>query len=206
MNTNPATMIMKPELYFACPHCGAGDQHSVTHFLPVRQDVAFGPWQCKTCGWAVTGRWHHATQTVDVLSLEQRARPAKGFMLLRIAASKAERPIFFVVEHQISTRDGFEGLEEWTDRQRHWVGEHTCPTNIVPVTAIIEGQDQDPHGVLEFVAFAPEPDGWDADACDWSVLFPQVGGAEIEGVAVIGFPGQPAQQLAVNASIKGEAA
>jgi len=44
--TTPATMVSKPQLFFACPHCGADDQHSVTHFLSDKTTHSFGPWQC----------------------------------------------------------------------------------------------------------------------------------------------------------------
>ncbi|MGI4943676.1 MAG: hypothetical protein ACRYHQ_24445 [Janthinobacterium lividum] len=183
-HANPATMVARPRLYFACPHCGNDEMHSVTHFLSDQRDIAFGPWQCDGCGWVVEGRWHAATQTVSITKLIEQKPPIKGFMLLRIAPSKVETPLFFVVEHEVSTRHGFDGWEAWAESTRYWVEENTCPVNLVRVEAIIEGKNQDPHGVLQFVSFAPRPADWDAHNADWSVLFPQIAGPEIDGTAV----------------------
>lgn len=43
--------------------------------------------------------------------------------------------------------------EEYTDNQRYFYNEHTCPTNWVREIEEIEFQgDRDPHGVFEFVS------------------------------------------------------
>ncbi len=104
-------------------------------------------------------------------------------MLLRFAPSKVDRPVHFVVEDRIHTRDGERDWQEAMDHKRYWVEEHTCPVNILRVEAIIDGTDQDPHGILEFVAWVPKPAGWDDDDCnqDWRELFPQLAGQEIDG-------------------------
>ncbi|HEV2674099.1 MAG TPA: hypothetical protein VGV37_06115 [Aliidongia sp.] len=176
-----ATMKTVPRLYFACPSCGYDEAHEVTHFLANQRDTCAGPWQCEECGTVVNFLWSSENQTVEITSIVARPKPVNGYMLLRLA-QKTESPVWFIVEHQIYTRDGPpESMEEWIEHQRYWVNEHTCPTNIIRVAAIIEGADTDPHGVVEFVAFAARPDEFDEDNADWPMLFPQLSGMEIEG-------------------------
>ncbi|MCK8787687.1 hypothetical protein M0638_25295 [Roseomonas sp. NAR14] len=100
-------------------------------------------------------------------------------MLLRLRDSTPAEPVWFVVEQS-----------EWsdTDTLRYWVEESTCPTNVVRIPAILTGTgadlDADPHGVFEFVAWAPKPAGWgEPDATgdcsvDWRTLFPQLAGSQ----------------------------
>ncbi len=58
---------------------------------------------------------------------------------------------------------------------KNWVNERTCPTNLIPIEAIIKGYDQDPHGILQFVDFVEEPANWDNSYnAAWSELFPQL--------------------------------
>lgn len=196
----PAIMVSKPRLFFACPHCGADDKHSVTHFLLDKTDHSFGPWQCDACGWVVDGIWHPATKSVSITSVKEQPKPIKGYLLLRFAPSKTENPIWFVVEDDIHTRDGLCSLAEEMESKRYWVDEHTCPTNIVRVAAIIEGHgasyNDDPHGVLKFATWTPRPSNLpDREDPDWCILFPQLATETIDGAAV-----RPAILIASGAS------
>jgi hypothetical protein len=137
----------------------------------------------------VHGIWHPATKSVSIISLKEQPKPIKGYLLLRIASSKTEKPVWFVVEDDIHTRDGLTSPAEEIESKRYWVDEHTCPTNIVPVAAIIEGHGpnygEDPHGVLEFAAWAPQPsDIPDGKDPDWRILFPQLATETIDGAVV----------------------
>lgn len=177
----PATMVSKPRLFFTCPHCGDDTSYSVTHFLDDKDDHSFGPWQCDACGWVVYGIWYTATQTVSITELIERPKQINGYLLLRVST---EEPVWLIVENPIYTRDTLEPMAEEIRHKEYWVNEHTCPTNIVRVEAIIAGQgdtyDDDPHGVLQFSGWAPAPpDGSDPE--DWRVIFPQLATTTIDG-------------------------
>jgi len=168
-------MVSKPQLFFACPHCGADDQHSVTHFLSDKTTHSFGPWQCDAWFTAYGIQPRSPYLLPASKSSRSRLRDISCFASLH----RKLKPIWFVVENDIHTRDGLRSLAEEMESKRYWVDEHTCPTNIVPVEAIIEGHgpsyDDDPHGVLQFAAWAPRPsDLPDGEDPDWCILFPQL--------------------------------
>lgn len=180
----PATIIVKQSYYFACPHCGDEEQHEITHFMEDDHNSHFGPWQCDECGWVVpTGFWDAASKTVYISEPKERPIPPQGYMLMRVSQ---DEPVWIIVEEKIHTRDQMGTIEEEIARKRYWVDSHTCPTNIVRVTEIIEGvgptYNQDPHGVLEFVAWAPAGD-IEPDDVDWREVFPQLSTATIDATA-----------------------
>lgn len=74
-----------------------------------------------------------------------------GLMLLRLLRGN-EEPLFIVVEQP-----------DWggDDLAEHAVNEGQCPTNIVPVTAFIDGNDTDPHGIIEYIQWVPRPPAMD---------------------------------------------
>lgn len=94
----------------------------------------------------------------------------EGFLLLRIRGTK----ILLVVSHP--KYDSGRDHEEWLAHQKYYFEEHTCPTNVVPVECIIDGNDHDPHGIFEFVAWKPRPADFDEDECnyDWCGVFPEI--------------------------------
>ena len=105
-------------------------------------------------------------------------KTCNGYMLIRLV-SATERPIFFVVKQTIDRIDGKPSTDQIA-ANKNWVGEHTCPINLINRSeAIIEGSgtryNQDPHGLLEFVAWASEPviiDG--TNQKQWRSIFPQL--------------------------------
>ncbi len=72
---------------------------------------------------------------------------SKGLMLLKLARGNDE-PLYIVVEQSDW------GGEEYAE---YAINEGQCPTNIVSVTAFIDGEDTDPHGLLEYVQWVPRP-------------------------------------------------
>lgn len=165
------------KLFFACPGCGDDERHEISHFIG-GGDRPFGPWRCDACGTKVAGQWCGSDRSVVITSIKQHARETSGYMLLRLAV-KSEEPVFFVVKHTLYTDDGQYSVEEEIEHMRSLVDEHTCPTNLVRIPAIIQGRDEDPHGVFEFIAFAHRPDGFDENDACWADLFPQILGEKI---------------------------
>jgi len=180
-----ATMKTAERLFFACPHCGGEDAHEATHLIGKNTDCSFGPWQCRECGWTVHGRLDHIRKSVTITKIEERPKPIEGWMLLRLTPSKADKPLWFVLEHAIGTRGSFRGIDAEVEAMHYYVNEHACPANLVRVKAIIEGTgsdcDDDPHGVLEFAAWAPKTrDMFDAGGNgDWRSIFPKELGEQV---------------------------
>lgn len=74
-----------------------------------------------------------------------------GLMLLRLSRG-ADEPLYIVVEQPDWGGDEFAGYA---------IDEGQCPTNIVPVKRFIDGEDTDPHGLLEYVQWVPRPPAMD---------------------------------------------
>lgn len=100
------------------------------------------------------------------------ASPIQGFMLVRIRGTK----ILLVIDHQLYTHNGTFTTAQEVEHMKFVVEQHSCPVNFLGVKAVIDGDDQDPHGILELVNFAPVPSDFDDDDCnyDWSQLFSEI--------------------------------
>jgi hypothetical protein len=181
---DPARMVDRRQLFFACPHCGADDQFQVTHFLSDGRDHPFGPWQCKECGRECAGEWLAAEEAVRLTRVGAGPATIKGYALLKLDRGAAG-PLWFVVEHDVDA-----SKSDPLENAAYLYEEHHCPTNFVPVAGIIDGDgNEDAHGLFEYVEWAPEPErgtGWDRhDEDAWAQIFPRLrpGGLTIEGSA-----------------------
>ena len=71
-----------------------------------------------------------------------------GFALARITGTD----IYFV-RSDVAIVDENGEIDE--DSHRYTIEEGSCPTNFLDCEAFIEDGDYDPHGIFEFVQFAP---------------------------------------------------
>lgn len=68
----------------------------------------------------------------------------KTLALLRLY-EKDGSPVYFIVEGVAHLR------HETPLDDEYFYGEHTCPTNFIPIEAVYTPDDDDPHGVFEYV-------------------------------------------------------
>jgi hypothetical protein len=180
-----ATMQTNTRLFFLCPKCGKDDGFEVTHYLEAKEDRTFGAWYCRRCGAAVRGTWRHESRTVELRDGDHHRLPAiHGLMLLKLTNADPGCPIYFVVEQTILPDHHSKEADPIAAAiagLTYYVNEHTCPTNLIRVTAIIEDGDDDHHGVVKFVAWAPKPEDWDKEphgrqpGYPWEAIFPILG-------------------------------
>jgi hypothetical protein len=161
--------------YLVCPECGKGDGFRVDHLEVGR---AWGPWSCDGCGLSIRGVRTAGGSDIEVVTAE---RPAHGLLLVRVSGS--DPAVFMVIDHTV-----YRPSDETEGGMAYFVDEHTCPTNLVPVEAILSDGDCDPHGALEYVQWVPKPDMSDDDYLNldwegWSLLFDRLPGQTIEGSA-----------------------
>jgi hypothetical protein len=97
----------------------------------------------------------------------------KTLNLLRLFTRSGE-PVYFVVEG-CAIHDANEPLNH-----SYFYDEHSCPTNYVQVAAIMTREDDDPHGVFEYVRSVWMPHDYDEEAIDvdneqlFRRLFPEI--------------------------------
>jgi hypothetical protein len=104
----------------------------------------------------------------------------KTLDLLRLYRANGE-PVYFIVQGLGSVND-----ENPLD-DSYLYDEHTCPTNYIPVEAIFTAQEDDPHGVFDYVRSVWYPAAMDEPNADTDAilrdLFPETRG---EGVTIEG--------------------
>lgn len=153
--------------FLICPECG--DERSRLDHLTV--GTSFGPWYCDECGLGINGK-----VTADGPEIEiHKDRLVKTFVLLRLRAplndgenvhividGKASRPYNWVLN-----------LAKQRGHDEFLYNEHTCPTNYLRCEAIFDGDDEDPHGIFEYVDTIENPgiDTLNFGIDDWKALF-----------------------------------
>ena len=153
---------MIPKIEFTkkaiCPECNDGE------FIIDHKAGRYGPWGCRSCG--ACFMLDIGVDTVEMTPHPTNHQPA--WLIVKTAGSNP--PVYFVIDHMIYG-------EKDDDNDRYYVEESTCPTNLIPVSAIITEGDTDPHGILEFVAHIPKshwkeeyPDGGWIAAIDKAII------------------------------------
>lgn len=74
----------------------------------------------------------------------------KIFSLLKLF-DKLGNPVFFVVE----------GLSKSDLDKSYYYNEHTCPVNFIPIEAVMTKEDNDPHGIFEYIRSEWVPDDYE---------------------------------------------
>ncbi len=128
--------------FFCCPECQQG-KHFYCHLLG--QKTSFGTWYCKECGAGVEGR-----VDVDKLTVQLTGRYSKQeqrLVLLKLRGGN----IYLVVEHTVYDAPATQ------EQLEYYFDQHTCPTNYFrdTVAILIPPDENDPHGLFEYVIDAP---------------------------------------------------
>jgi hypothetical protein len=171
--------------FAVCPHCNIHTNETVSHLYGDRLPFKFGPWYCDACGGAYEGTVL-APGNVEIRIID-RNKQSKGrrMALLKLAADN--RTVWFVIDGiYINHGSDDRGSQ---DRDRYFYEEHSCPTNwLRDVAAVIEDNDSDPHGFLEFVRSVEVPSNFNES--DWEMMFPEAFGGPIIDGAVINLIGK----------------
>ena len=133
-----------------CPNCDE-PTFSIDYnsHLPGKK---LGPWGCDTCGknytFVVKGR--------DIFLEECEDSDTPAWLVVSIA--KEDGPVYFITSSMIYHFADKDPMVEYGLNVFHYE-ERTCPRNFIPVAWLFHDDDDDPHGVFDFVGFVPkEPD------------------------------------------------
>lgn len=146
----PVKLRQETYTYLACPYKGCEGERSVGHLLD-GQAHSFGTWSCDACGRMFSGN----VTKEGVITLEERPGVVQECLVLLRGAQANGGPLYFVVHdrHFLPLEEG-ETEEDRYERKRFFYEEHTCPTNYIPIFALVTPDDPDPHGALEFVGIS----------------------------------------------------
>ena len=181
---------------FTCPVCGEHD-FGYAHLLTEPSKEVY-TWSCAHCVSDIS--FSLKDNTTPVLEKVKSPEEGKAFLLALLRLDTEEtlkKPIFIVVKVPNYTHET--DLEKKKHQLRYYFDEHTCPSNYLHVT-IIEGDDDDPHGIFNFVdaVWVPNDFCWSEfrnSGGDYSTLFPCMRNRELNDVALK--TERPSSQIAV---------
>ena len=132
-------LIDETKHYFLCPHCNV-HKFPIDHLININTD--WGPWYCDDCGWACKGEVNNC----EVLVEKTLKRKDKSLVFLK------KDNVLLAVE------GNFYNDKIDLEHSKYYYETHTCPINYLRnVVEIInlDTNDNDPHGVFEFVDEIP---------------------------------------------------
>lgn len=168
---------MKPVLLttrsFVCPHC---NNHKFNYEHLCQQEVA-GEWRwfCNNCGSEISFSLNEQLE-LEVTNIKVAKHP-KALVLLRLEPNDGDslkKPLYLIIS-TLNYRHT-EDLAEYADQQAYYYNEHTCPSNFLGGNTVIYGNDDDPHGIFQFVEAIWMPEGFDStefhnNGSDYTTLF-----------------------------------
>jgi hypothetical protein len=163
---------IKMEPYIVCPYCGDSEGFPCGSILDRSWDAPFGPWYCEACGGAIRGRLVPGSgNRIEIEKLTERKIETADLLVLR----PQTKPVYFVVKG-MRFEGGFrvsdklrqaaqvirslpkdvkmtvETEQEIAEHKVFFYESHSCPTNWLKPERIYYDGDNDPHGLIEFVA------------------------------------------------------
>jgi ribosomal protein L37AE/L43A len=132
----------RESLHYKCPNCGEFSS-SMTH-IEVRG--TFGPWYCSDCGYG----YHGKRISENEVDLKIAERKIDTLVLLRIK----DTSIFAVVKGVKFTED--------LSRDEYFYNEHLAHP-IMEVECFIQGNDDDPHGLFQWVETIIKPEDYEEE-------------------------------------------
>lgn len=159
----PAKIVVETKRRIVCPHCDkpAG---VIDHLVGTTVETR---WSCDECG----GGYRLAfLSNGDVLVEPTQHRTIRTLDLLVLKPQ--DKPVYFVVSgmrftgetHAWSSKAEDDDVVEQARHKQFYYEEHSCPTNWFEPEVVYYDGDDDPHGLIEFVAHRDE-DGFPADEC-----------------------------------------
>lgn len=175
------------ERKFVCPCCN-DYKFLYSHLIQPACISELRPsytWNCDNCVSDITFSVDPVEFSVTIMDTVTPPKgQAKMLVLLELNTGDVclKKPVYIVVEHSnYNTRGkGYASdlvkIAVWL---KYYYEVHTCPTNYLDVVDVIEGLNDDPHGIFQFREVIWKPEGFnDTDfhnsGRDWSELFPSM--------------------------------
>jgi hypothetical protein len=147
--------------YAVCPHCSKNSQHTIDHLYeklaahkPI--DMGHGGWECRECRECGLPFNIHAVDGELVVSKNTNPKATKMIRtwdLVQVITEDGKRLRLLLSGMRWEPQGYPEVAELVAYNKAYWYNEHTCPTNWTnDIVAMIEEDDEDPHGVFQFVA------------------------------------------------------
>lgn len=143
-----AVIVQRTTTYAVCPSCGK-DAGRIDHLLG---QTLRTQWYCDACG--IGYNLEFSTDGVVVTVAEGKRKVTTIDVLV---LKPHDKPVYFVVEGMRFEGEGHDDVSE-ADKKEFYYNEHSCPTNWFKPTVVAFDGDDDPHGLIEFVATRDDTD------------------------------------------------
>lgn len=147
---------IKQDPYFECPTCQ--EKHRIGHLEP--SDKTY-QWQCECC--TDISFIYHNKEELEIVSVKTPPE-GKSHLLILLKAdfqgTDAKKPVYLIVQ-KMNYRHELD-IKTITEYEEYHYNQHTCPSNYLGGTTILEGDDDDPHGIFKFQEVVFTPEGYDA--------------------------------------------
>lgn len=141
-------IVTRTKTYAVCPACEK-DAGAIDHLLG---QILSTRWYCQSCGQSYSLTFS-ADGTVEISLAVGRKVTTVDVLVLK----PQEKPVYFVVDGMRFEGEGHDDREE-NDHKQFYYEEHSCPTNWFKPTMMYFDGDDDPHGVIEYVATRDDSD------------------------------------------------
>lgn len=147
--------------YAICPHCGKDSGKQIDHlyqYMEQGKPVDYKNWDCEECGLPMTVREEAGELVIGKDTNPRSSRMIKTWDLVEVITKDGKR-LRLLLNQKRWEKQGEPGVgepecpQEVEDHKSYWYNEGTCPTNWTSgIEAVIEENDEDPHGAFQFVA------------------------------------------------------
>lgn len=150
------SIIAVTKHYAQCPHCDDNTGDTIDHLLQqleAGKTVKAGPWSCGNCGLPYEVVSENGALTIRKSEAKYASKTIKTWDLLELTTQEGKRVRLLLNQKRWERNGEVICPQEVEDHKEYYYNEHTCPTNWTgSIFAVIEEDDEDPHGVFQFVA------------------------------------------------------
>lgn len=139
--------VTRTKTYAVCPACEK-DAGAIDHLLGQTLSTR---WYCPSCGQSYSLTFS-ADGAVEIALAVGRKVTTVDVLVL----NPQEKPVYFVVEGMRFEGEGHDDSDN--EHKRFFYEEHSCPTNWLKPTMLYFDGDDDPHGLIKFLATRDDSD------------------------------------------------
>lgn len=146
--------------FFKCPACG--DHELQVDYLKNSTNSGW-TWQCKSCVSNISFKLTDDGE-IEITNIKSPPKGKENLLILLkpvFQDPKAKDQVYLILEKPNTLHET--DIDELQRQQRYYYNEHTCPSNYLGGATVLEGTDDDPHGIFQFVEAIYRPEDFDSN-------------------------------------------
>lgn len=146
--------------FFECPACG-DHEFQIEHLKD--SSSSNWTWQCHSCVSDISFKLVEDGE-IEITNIKAPPKGKEHLLILLkpvFQDPKAKDKVYLILEERNMRHET--DIDELQRSQRYYYNEHTCPGNYLGGATVLEGTDDDPHGIFEFVETIYRPVDFDSN-------------------------------------------